>query len=255
MTEGRRFFLAGVVSRYQHEPSWNREELGADLRAMTSLFTGELGYEHVPLIGLDPTWLQIQDALRDFSTARDRHPDDYVVLYLAGHGEVLEAGPAGPEHILLPADAVPSDLRRRTVRSADLAEWMLAGTKVRRLLVLIETCYSGQGGVDFARNAAPWAGTPDRFDTPDESGVVVVSATWPRQEAVPGAFASGFIRAVRNPATAGHGPNDLAVERSRRRAERRSCDACDPAGALEPNAWHRQDPRLPGQSSARPGPD
>lgn len=94
MTGGRRFFLAGVVSRYQHDPSWNREELGADLREMTSLFTGELGYEHVPLIGLDPTWLQIQDALRDFSTARDRRPDDYVVLYLAGHGEVLKPGPA-----------------------------------------------------------------------------------------------------------------------------------------------------------------
>jgi WD40 repeat protein len=212
MTGGRRFFLAGVVSRYQHEQSWNREELGDDLRAMTALFTGELGYEQVPLMGLDPTWLQIKDALRDFSTNQDRRPDDYVVLYLASHGEILEVGPAGPEHILLPADAAPSDLRRRAVRSADLADWMLAGTKVRRLLVLIETCYSGQGGIDFARNAAAWAGTPDRVDTPDESGVVVVSATWPRQEAVPGAFASGFIRAVRDPATAGHGPNDLAVD-------------------------------------------
>ena len=86
---------------------------------MTGLFTGELGYEHVPVMGLDPTWLQIQDALRDFSTAADRQAEDYVVLYLAGHGEVLEVGPAGPEHVLLPADAVPSDLRRRAIKSAD----------------------------------------------------------------------------------------------------------------------------------------
>ena len=35
---------------------------------MIELFTGELGYQHVPLMGLDPTWLQIQDALRDFCT-------------------------------------------------------------------------------------------------------------------------------------------------------------------------------------------
>ena len=210
--DGRRFFLTGVVSRYHHDPSWNREELAADLEAMTELFTGELRYEHVPVMGLDPTWLQIQDALRDFSTSADRQPEDYVVLYLAGHGEVLEVGSPGPEHVLLPADAVPSDLRRRTIKCGDLAEWMLAETRVRRLLVLIDMCFSGQGGVDFARNAAAWAGNLARFDTPDESGVAVVSATWPRQEAIPGAFAGGFIRAVRDPATAGHTPGGLAID-------------------------------------------
>jgi hypothetical protein len=86
---GHRYFLAGAVSRYHHDPSWNREELGGDLQAMTRLFIDELGYEHVPLMGLDPTWIQIQDALRDFSTSADRQPEDFVVLYLAGHGEVL----------------------------------------------------------------------------------------------------------------------------------------------------------------------
>ena len=210
--DGRRFFLTGVVSHYHHDPSWNREELAASLRAMMGLFTGELGYEHMPVMGLDPTWLQIQDALRDFSTNADRRPEDYVVLYLAGHGEILEVGPTGPEHVLLPADAVPSDLRRRTIKSADLAEWLLAETPVRRLLVLIDTCFSGQGGVDFTRNAAAWAGNLARFDTPNESGVVVVSATWPKQEAIPGAFTDGFIRAVRDPATAGHAPGELAID-------------------------------------------
>ena len=29
---GRRFLLTGVVSRYQLEPSWNREELTGDLQ-------------------------------------------------------------------------------------------------------------------------------------------------------------------------------------------------------------------------------
>ena len=209
--DGRRFLLTGVVSRYHHDSSWNREELAADLQAMTGLFTGELGYVHVPVMGLDPTWLQIQDALRDFSTDADRQPEDYVVVYLAGHGEVLEVGPAGPEHVLLPANAVPSDLRRRAIKSADLAEWMLAETPVRRLLVLIDTCFSGQGGVDFARNAAAWAANPAWLGTPDASGFVVVSATWPRQEAIPGAFTGGFIRAIRDQATAGHAPGGLAI--------------------------------------------
>jgi hypothetical protein len=34
---GRRFLLAGVVSRYHHKPSWNREELAADLQRMVAL--------------------------------------------------------------------------------------------------------------------------------------------------------------------------------------------------------------------------
>ena len=87
---GRRFLLTGVVSRYHHAPSWNREELVGDLRRIVELFTGELGYEHVPVMGLDPTGLQIQDALRDFCTSAERHPDDYLAVYLAGHGEILD---------------------------------------------------------------------------------------------------------------------------------------------------------------------
>ena len=89
--DGRRFLLTGVVSRYALQPLWNREELAEDLERVVALF-GELGYRHVPLMGLDPTWLQLQDALRDFATAPDRQPEDYVAVYLAGHGDVLPVG-------------------------------------------------------------------------------------------------------------------------------------------------------------------
>jgi hypothetical protein len=136
----RRFLLTGVVSRYQLEPSWNREELAKDLQAMVELFTGDLGYQHVPVMGLDPTAWQIQDALRDFCTSADRQLGDYIAVYLAGHGEVLPVGDTGFEHVLLPADASPADLRRRAVKSGDLAEWMLADTPVRRLLMIVDAC-------------------------------------------------------------------------------------------------------------------
>ena len=208
----RRFLLTGVVSRYHHDPSWNREELGEDLHRIVELFTEDLGYRHVPVMGQDPTWLQIQDALRDFCTHTDRQSDDYVVVYLAGHGEILPVGETGWEHVLLPADAVPSDLRRRAVKSADLAEWMLADTPVRRLMLIVDACFSGQGGLDFARNALARVGTPARFDQPDGSGVVVVSATHPKQQARPGAFTTGFTRAVRHQASAGHGPRAVSIE-------------------------------------------
>ena len=176
---------------------------------MVELFTGYLGYEHVPVIGLDPTWLQIQDALRDFCTSADRRPDDYVTVYLAGHGEILPVGDTGFEHVLLPADAVPGDLHRRAVKSADLAEWMLADTPVRRLLLIVDACFSGLGGLDFARNALARIGTPARLSQRDGSGVVVVTATQPEQQAIAGAFTAAFGRAVRHQATAGHAPGAL----------------------------------------------
>ena len=209
---GRRFLLTGVVSRYQLEPSWDRAELAGDLRRMAGLFTGELGYQHVPVPGLNPTAWQMREGLRDFCTHPDRRPDDYVVVYLAGHGEILPVGDAGAEHVLLPADADPADLRRRAVRSADLAEWMLADTPVRRLLLIVDACYSGLGGLDFARNALARTGTPVKRAGPGGAGVVVITATQPRQQAIAGAFTAAFERAVRSHATAGHAPATLSID-------------------------------------------
>ena len=208
---GRRFLLTGVVSRYAFDAGWNREELAEDLERVVALF-GELGYEHVPLMGLDPTWLQIQDALRDFATSPARQPGDYVVAYLAGHGDVLPVGATGAEHVLLPADALPTDPYRRVIKSSDLAQWMLAGTQVRRLLLLMDTCFSGQGGIDFSQNAAAWAGSWARPDDGAGAGVVVISATCPRQEALPGAFTQAFARAVGGRAAAGHIPGRVPVD-------------------------------------------
>jgi len=204
--------LTGIVSRYQHDPSLNRDELAGELQDIVELFTGELGYEHVRVMSLDPTWLQVHDVLRDFSTSPDREPDDYVVVYLAGHGEILPVGDLGFEHVLLPADTMPTDLRRRAIRSGDLAEWLLADTRVRRLLVIIDACYSGAGGLDFARSALTRMGTPEQFTRDPDAGVIVVTASGPRQQAVAGAFAAAFIRAVRSQATAGHAPGALALD-------------------------------------------
>ena len=135
-----------------------------------------------------------------------------MAVYLAGHGEILPVGDAGFEHVLLPADASPADLRRRAVKSADLAEWMLADTPVRRLLLIVDACYSGQGGLDFARNALARIGTPVQLTGTGGAGVVVVTATRPTQQAIAGAFTTAFVRAVRSQATAGHAPGALSID-------------------------------------------
>ncbi len=209
---GRRFLLTGAVSHYHGDPSWDREDLAQDLHRMIELFTRELGYEHVPVMGPDPARQQIHDALRDFCTSPGRQPDDYVTVYLAGRGEVLPAGDTGFEQVLLPADAKPGDLHLQVIKGADLTEWILADTSVRRLLVIVDACFSRVGGLDFARNALAHSGISARLNQQDGSGVVVITATQLAPLAVPGAFTTAFTHAIRHQATAGHMPGGLSID-------------------------------------------
>src|SRR5262249_12812912 len=128
------------------------------------------------------------------------------------HGEILPVGDTGFEHVLLPADALPGDLRRRAIKSADLAEWILADTPVRRLLLIVDACYSGLGGLDFARNALGRIGAPAQLSPQNGYGVMVVTAAQPTQQAIAGAFTAAFVRAVRHQATAGHAPGALSID-------------------------------------------
>ncbi|HEX3585579.1 MAG TPA: TIR domain-containing protein [Candidatus Angelobacter sp.] len=211
-TGGRRFLLAGAVSRYPYHPAWNRKGRLDELNQIVDVFTKDLGYEHVHVIGQDPTRQQIEDALRDFCMAPERSPNDYVALYLAGHAETANTG---DEYLLLPADGVARDLRRRAIRSTNLAEWMLAETRVCRLLIMIDTSFSGQARVDFERAATIWRGDTESsgvLGTPKESGVVVVSATRPRERITPGAFSAGFARAVRKLANDSQPIRSLAID-------------------------------------------
>ena len=203
----QRFLLTGVVCKYRRSPpseDWDREELLEDRQRMVELFTS-LGYEHLPDLGPNPDKWQIEEALNN---CRQRaHPDDYLVVYLAGHGWILDVGEAGTEHVFLPADTDPQDLGRHAIRTADLGKWLLADTsrsdrqypsRVCRLLLVLDTCYSGQGALDFAGEAAKRVRLSNLPNQPDGSGVVVISATRPKQLAVPGAFTNGFDAAVRS---------------------------------------------------------
>src|SRR5664280_261188 len=202
---GRRFLLTCAMSHYDKAPDLNREELDEDVQRITELFVGDFGYLHVPVLGNSLTAGDLQTRLRDFCRSPDRHPDDYVVVYFAGHGETLDDG----EHVLLARDTDPADLYDKTTRTNDLARWALADTRVRRLLLLLDTCYSGRGGADLAREALR------RLDYQlvdgNADGVVAVSATRPRQEAQPGIFTRGFVTAARSPAAAGHGVPAVSV--------------------------------------------
>ena len=133
-------------------------------------------------------------------------------IYLTGHGEILDDG----DFVVLTRDTRPSDLLNRTVPAGEIVKMTLAGTRVRRLLLLLDTCYSGRGGEDMTREALrriddPGRRADDQGETAEGGGVVVVAATRPYQQALPGAFTSCLDRAARSLAAAGNAPRTLRV--------------------------------------------
>jgi uncharacterized caspase-like protein len=151
---GRRLLLTCAISQYQHCPDWNRKELTHDVGRIVRLFCGDFlpvdaRYEHVRVLGDSPTSVELLDRLRDFCMSPQRRVDDYIVIYLTGHGEILDDG----DYVILASDTRPRDLLHRTVPASEVIRLALAGTRVRRLLLLLDTCYSGQGGTDLAREA------------------------------------------------------------------------------------------------------
>ena len=201
---GRRFLIATAVTRYPKEPAWDRPELAQARAAVIDLFTGTFGYEHVSDLGLNPTKEQLTGELRGFCRAPERSADDLVVVYVAGHGEVLED--TGFEHVLLTSDTDPGDVHDALL-TVELARKMLADTRVRRLMLLLDTCYSGQGGNDLLATAL------NRFThawgKQTGSGFVVVTSAQPSEQADAGAFPSLLGCAVHRQSTAGHAPPAL----------------------------------------------
>ncbi|MET7608972.1 caspase family protein [Streptomyces avermitilis] len=176
--EPRRFLIATAVSRYALCPAWDRPGLVEAREQIVELFTQKLGYRHHTALGADPTVSQLREQLRDFCTSEDRRDDDLVVVYLSGHGEVDEAG---NEHVLLMSDTKPSDVFFTALPTAELVR-VFSGTKVRRLMLILDTCYSGRGGNELAaaaleRLSATWKpGTAS-------PGLVIVSSAQPHQQA------------------------------------------------------------------------
>ncbi|MFJ9894432.1 AAA family ATPase [Streptomyces sp. NPDC091280] len=197
----RRFLLATAVPRYPHAPDLDRPELKQARDEVIKLFTERLGYHLVDTLGTNPSGSQLKDALREFCTDPDRGPDDLVAMYIAAHGEVNEIN---NEHVLLTSD-YRGDLGA-ALPTGELARAALLGTPVRRFLLLLDTCFSGQGGDQLVASAVRQMETGwGREDT--ESGFVVLSSAQKHEFAESGAFPGLLTRAV--DALAAQGTLDL----------------------------------------------
>ncbi|WP_326740431.1 caspase family protein [Streptomyces sp. NBC_01022] len=202
----RRFLIAAVVADYPKNRAWNRPGLLQARDRVVGLFTGPLGYRlHDPL-PLSPTRQQLTDALRAFCASPERREDDLLTLYLSCHGEILDDG---GEHVLLTADTDPDDLVYTALPTADLTRAMLRGTRIRKVMLLLDACYVGQGGNQMAAAALERLGAT--WGRSSGSGLVVVSSAQPHQPATAGLFPTLLEQAVTGLSVAGHGPNSLSV--------------------------------------------
>ncbi|MEV0174791.1 caspase family protein [Streptomyces sp. NPDC050803] len=199
----RRLLLATAVSHYSADPALNRPELVQARDQVVRLFTERLGYELDHTLGTNPTEPVLTGALRRFSTDPGRRAEDLVVLYVAAHGEVVEST---GEHRLLTSECRSDDIAD-AMPTLRLAQKLLLETPVRRLLLLLDTCYSGRGGNEVVASALKQMG---QGWTEAGSGFAVISSAQPHEQAESGAFPRLLERAVEaSAAEGGTGALDL----------------------------------------------
>ncbi|GGR07514.1 hypothetical protein [Streptomyces netropsis] len=198
---GRRLLIAAAVARHTQARQLDVPALTTARQQIVDIFTGPLGYTLLPQPGMNPTEDDLAQGLRALCR-QEITAEDHLVVYLSCHGQILENG----RHVLVAADADPADeaFLLPTVR---LAEAMLLETPLRRLLLILDTCYSGQGGNQAA--AAALSGMERDWSGPGDSGLVIITATRPFEQASPGAFPRLLAEAISSPATAGRLPAAL----------------------------------------------
>ncbi|MFI6809280.1 NACHT domain-containing protein [Streptomyces luteogriseus] len=178
---GRRFLLAAATPRYPRQPDWDRPELAGACEQVVSLFTQRFGYELADDPMMDPTAAELASRLRAFCRRADLTPEDMLVVYIGTHGEVLSSG----EHVLLTSDTDPDDLDD-ALSTGGLTKKVVQGTNIRRVLLLVDTCYSEQGGSELVAQAVVRTATAWARDLGSAFGVI--TSAKPAQEAAVGAF-------------------------------------------------------------------
>jgi WD40 repeat protein len=172
------------------------DRLRESVARMTGIFQDTFGYERVTALDLNPSREQMRQELRAFAKKCDN--DDLVALYHTGHADMV----AG-KHRLWMGDT--DDPVTDTLVTSELAELMLAETPVRNLLIILDTCFAGQGGTEILMAGLRTAG--DFFG----KTLLAITSAHPREQVRAGDFARLFERSMDHPATAGYEPRYLSL--------------------------------------------
>jgi WD40 repeat protein len=190
----RRYLIAAGTSHYKNlGADCELPAVKDDIRRIVELFTARLGYQRVlPELENDPTTEQLRSALSRWFVDRDREATDIVVLYFAGHGA---SGTA--QHYLLASDSEEKNFVGTALPTRELAS-LLSQSPVRQFLILLDTCYSGEGIKEFSSVAAELLGVLAESDLMP-TNVWAIAAARPREEASEGAFAEAVVEAIKRP--------------------------------------------------------
>ena len=189
--KARRFLLAIGTADYDNlPPKWQLPSVRQDLERITALFE-RLWANPVLSDGCNLTSGALIGAIEDWLKADQRAPSDILVLYFSGHGVSAE----DETHYLYTRDTKEDRLESTAVATERLAR-TLAGSSVRQMLVLLDTCYSGEGADDLAA-AAIKVVKRRPFDADElETGLWFVATARHTEEADEGAFAQALETAV-----------------------------------------------------------
>jgi uncharacterized caspase-like protein len=156
---GNRWAVVVGIGRYDHPQIPRLRYAAPDAEAVHRVLTGPAGFKPERVLLLTdtterkPTLRNLKWALGTF-LARAAQRDDTVLIFFAGHGapEVDQRGVErdGFAKYLIPSDADPDDLYS-TALPMDELQTIFARLEAERVVVLLDTCYSGAaGGRTFA---------------------------------------------------------------------------------------------------------
>ncbi len=184
-----RYLIASGTQRYLN-PIPDLDEVPAELKRIEELFVGRAGYRPVlPSLRLDPQSAALTVGLEDWLRDSERTDDDTVVIYYTGHG-FEEAG----LHYLATASTKANSIA--TAVSSDIFLRLLpADTCVRRVLVILDVCYAGQGARDLLATALRSAAYRDSHQYDGDEGVWIVAAARARDPAEQSVFTKALVSA------------------------------------------------------------
>ncbi|MER5277273.1 caspase family protein [Streptomyces sp. NPDC002809] len=175
-----------------------------DLDVMAGVLS-RLGYGTARRIS-DCTTEGLRTELADWVESDDRGEGTLVLCY-TGHGDRS----ADDRHYLLCRDSRPGRLKDTALATEDVVG-IVTETGLRRLLLIIDTCYAGQGSVDAVRELARSLTATREADQHRLASFSVIAAARPLELAADGAFAEALRDAVDDPTLGGPRRRQLFVE-------------------------------------------
>lgn len=201
----RRLVVVGGTSAYDHQE--HLPGVSGDLDTVSEVFR-TLGYTEAHRFH-DAGTDSFRRGLSNWAAAEARM-DDALVLYYTGHGDRDHH-----RHYVLCRDSDPTRLGGTALATEDLVR-IVTESGVERLLLIVDTCYAGQGGVDAARSVADELGAALTSTRAADEGRLtafsVIAAARTGEAAEDGAFARALRSAVDDLTLGGHRQRKLYLE-------------------------------------------